>query len=167
MVARVTISSEAIEIAIGPRKLMVEICPETARNSAPNDPNNTGDDIHHLRIQARLKRCGGETRMVLSDRAQEESPPQPDPTLIKAVARAHLWAEQLITGKANSIAVIARREGISRPHASRLLTLASLSPRIVAAILAGRQPPEITVDYLIRQARIPPLWKRQSQALGF
>jgi site-specific DNA recombinase len=167
MVARVTISSEAIEFAIHPRKLMVEICPENDRKSLPCDPDNAGDEIHRLCIQARLRRCGGETRMVLSDLAHEEPPPQPDPTLIKAVAKAHLWTEQLITGKANSIAEIAKREGISRPHASRLLTLASLSPGIVAAILAGRQPPEITVDYLIRQARIPPLWERQVQALGF
>ena len=35
-------------------------------------------------------------------------------------------AEQLVSGKANSIAEIAKREGISRSHASRLLTLASL-----------------------------------------
>ena len=55
---------------------------------------------------------------------------------------------------------------VYRRHTSRLLTLASLSPRIVAAILAGRQPPEITVETLIRKARFPHLWEGQSQALG-
>jgi DNA invertase Pin-like site-specific DNA recombinase len=137
-----------------------------ALEEAPSDPDGAGDNIRHLRIQARLKRCGGETRMVLSDPAHEEQQPHPDPALIKAVSKAHLWAEQLVTGKVNSIAEIAKREGISRPHASRLLTLASLSPRIVAAILAGRQPPEITVETLIRKARIPLLWEGQGQALG-
>jgi DNA invertase Pin-like site-specific DNA recombinase len=163
---RVTIRSEAIEIALRPAQLKAEFHREKEDLSVPSDPDGAGDNIRHLRIQARLKRCGGETRMVLSDPAHEEQQPHPDPALIKAVSKAHLWAEQLVTGKVNSIAEIAKREGISRPHASRLLTLASLSPRIVAAILAGRQPPEITVETLIRKARIPLLWEGQGQALG-
>jgi hypothetical protein len=48
----------------------------------------------------------------------------------------------------------------------RLLRLGFLSPRIVEAIAAGRQPPELTVIGLTRRVDLPLLWGAQEQALG-
>ncbi len=92
---------------------------------------------------------------------------QPDPGLIKAVAKAHAWARQLTDGEASSIAEIASREGTSRPHASRLLNLAFLAPDIIEAVLDGRQPPEVNVELLTKVIRIPLSWNDQRRLLGF
>ena len=92
---------------------------------------------------------------------------RPDPGMIKAVAKARIWAHQLMTGEVSSIAEIAKRERTSRPHASRLLNLAFLAPDIVQAILEGRQPPELNVKAMTRRLQIPLSWEEQRRALGF
>ncbi len=92
---------------------------------------------------------------------------RPDPGLIKAVAKARVWAHQLMTGEVSNIVEIAERERTSRPHASRLLKLAFLAPDIVQAILEGRQPPELSVKAMTRRLHIPLSWEEQRRALGF
>ena len=122
---------------------------------------------YSLHIDTRIKRCGGETKLVLLGDNQSERLSKPDPDLIKAVAKAHAWVRQLISGEASNIAEIARREGTSRPHASRLMNLAFLAPDIVEAILEGRQPPEVNVEYLTKDCRLPLSWEDQRRVLGF
>jgi hypothetical protein len=120
-----------------------------------------------LSVEALLRRCGGETRLVLFADDQSERLTHPDPALIKAVAKAHAWARQLISGEAATIAEIAKREGFSRPHASRLLNLAFLAPDIVEAILEGRQPPDINIEVMTKGLRLPLSWQDQRRVLGF
>ncbi len=74
---------------------------------------------------------------------------------------------RFVTSPASSIAEIAKREGTSRPHASRLLTLAFLAPDLVEAILEGKQPPEVNVKVLTRGHRVPLSWNDQRRVLGF
>jgi site-specific DNA recombinase len=45
--------------------------------------------------------------------------------------------------------------------------LTSLAPDIVAAILDGRQPPELTANALMANTRLPLEWSAQRAALGF
>jgi hypothetical protein len=45
--------------------------------------------------------------------------------------------------------------------------LAFLYPVIVRAILAGRQPTELTADRLIKNIQVPMDWNEQKIALGF
>ena len=52
-------------------------------------------------------------------------------------------------------------------YATRLLRLSFLAPGIVAAILEGRQPPELTANKLMRDTRLPLEWTAQRQRLGF
>ncbi len=106
-------------------------------------------------------------RLVLLGDDQEESLPEPDPGLIKAIAKAQTWARQLISGEAVSITEIAQLERTSRPHASRLLNLAFLAPDIVEAILDGRQPTEVNVEVLTKTQRLPLSWEDQRRVLGF
>jgi hypothetical protein len=48
----------------------------------------------------------------------------------------------------------------------RLIPLGFLSPRIIEAIVEGRQPVELTVEALTRRIDLPLLWSAQLQALG-
>ena len=92
---------------------------------------------------------------------------RPDNGLTKAIARARVWAHQLMTGAVSSIAETAKRERTSRPHASRLLNLAFLAPDIVRAILESRQPPELNLKAITRRLYIPLSRDDQRRALGF
>ncbi len=62
---------------------------------------------------------------------------------------------------------IAARDGVHETEVSRTLTLAFISPDIVAAILAGRQPVELTAERLKRLQALPADWAGQRRLLGF
>ena len=51
------------------------------------------------------------------------------------------------------------------PHRRRLVRLAFLGPELQRAILAGRQPPGMTLNRLLHDA-LPLLWSEQAEVLG-
>ncbi len=115
-------------------------------------------------VPMQMKRRGVEMRMVLEGDATAAA--RVDLPLLKAVARARRWSQDLIAGRVQSVSEIARREELDRRSVHRLLRLGFLSPRIVEAIAEGRQPPDLTVIDLSRRVDLPLLWSAQEQALG-
>jgi site-specific DNA recombinase len=89
-----------------------------------------------------------------------------DLALLKAIARGRQWADDLLTGRVESLAAIAKREGVLPNYVRRLTRLAFLAPRIVEAILAGHQPPELTAKALTERIDLPLLWSEQERAVG-
>jgi hypothetical protein len=71
-----------------------------------------------------------------------------------------------MSGKAQSVGELARREGIDGRSVRRLIPLGFLWPRIVEAIAEGLQPVELTVEALTRRIDLPLLWSAQCRALG-
>ena len=65
------------------------------------------------------------------------------------------------------MADIAREVGLDDGEISRILPLAFLAPDIIAAILSGRQPVELTATRLKRLKPLPLLWADQRKILGF
>ena len=57
-----------------------------------------------------------------------------DLPLLKAVARAHRWFDELAFGRAKSMHEIARRNGVTAAYVARLMPLAFLAPSMVEAI---------------------------------
>ena len=53
------------------------------------------------------------------------------------------------------------------PYAARLIRLNYLAPDIVAAILGGKQPADLTANKLMADTRFPVDWRAQRAALGF
>lgn len=104
-------------------------------------------------IPLEMKRRGVEMRMVVGNYKEK-----PDPSLLKAVARAQLWFDELATGKVASIAQIARRENIDKGYVGRLLKLAFLPPSAVESIISGTQPADWTVNSLIKNIENNMLW---------
>ena len=111
-----------------------------------------------------MKRRGIEIRIVLEGDCMATRFDRP---LVKAVARARRWSQQLLSGQVPSIGAISRRERIAPRYVRDLLPLAFLSLRIVEAIVEGRQPPELTVIGLTRRIDLPLLWSAQEQVLVF
>jgi site-specific DNA recombinase len=114
-------------------------------------------------VPMQMKRRGVEMWIVLQG---DSNSVRVDLPLLKAVARAHRWADDLVSGKVRSVGELARREGIDGRSVRRLIPLGFLSPRIVEAIAEGRQPVELTAEALTRRIDLPLLWSAQEQALG-
>ena len=118
-----------------------------------------------LDIPVSFKRRGIEMKLVV---AGDQGPAStPDPKLISAIARGHSWFAQLRNGEARSVGDLVERHGVDQGDVSRLVPLAFLAPDIVAAILEGRQPVELTAARLKRMTNLPVSWAEQRRYLGF
>jgi hypothetical protein len=93
-----------------------------------------------VRIPMPFQRRGGRNRIVAPDGAEivSVSKPQPDGTLVKALARAWRWQRMLDHGVYASVSEIGDAENISKSYVSRILRLALLAPDMTEAILAGK-----------------------------
>jgi hypothetical protein len=111
-----------------------------------------------------LKRRGVELRLIVGDHNRLAA--TFDLPLLKAVARAHRWFEEISTGKATSLAEIAAREGVAVRYVGRLIRLAFLAPDIVESIVEGRQPANLTAEALTRHIEMPLEWRSQKTALN-
>ena len=112
-----------------------------------------------------LKRRGVETRIIINNGI--DATLARDEVLIRTVAKARIWFEDLKSGNSASINDIAIREHIPASEVSRQLPLAFLAPSIVSAILAGKQSPDVTAKSLLRMQDIPLVWNQQRDLLGF
>jgi DNA invertase Pin-like site-specific DNA recombinase len=118
-----------------------------------------------LAAAAAFKRRGAETKLVLPGLAKQKHSSRSDSVLIKAIARGRAWFEELATGRARSLQVLAKRDGISRRYIGRLIGLAFLSPEMVEAILQGRQSVELTATRLT-ELDLPLDWTEQHKLLA-
>jgi hypothetical protein len=108
-----------------------------------------------------IKRRGAEMRLVLAGDNRRTSLNRP---LLRALARAHRWAEELLSGRVRSLGELAKRESVDRRSMRRLIRLAFLAPTIVEAIAEGHLP-ELTARTLTRRLDLPLLWSDQEKAL--
>jgi hypothetical protein len=111
-----------------------------------------------------IRRRGFEMRLVID--GNRAPAPLVDLALMKAIARGRQWSDDLLGGRVESVAVIARREGVLPNYVRRLIRLAFLAPRIVEAIATGHQPAELTAKALTERIELPLLWSEQERSVG-
>lgn len=119
-------------------------------------------DTVTIHVPFRLVKRGGRKEMQLPEGAAQ--PRKTDNTLVKALARAFRWKRMLDSGEFTTIAELADREGITLSYLTRVLRLTLLAPDLVAAILDGRQGPEVTLFRLMEP--FPAEWTEQFQSLA-
>ena len=117
--------------------------------------------IHDIPMQ--LRRRGVEMRMVVGNHPGSANV---DQTLVRTIAQAHQWSQEILSGKMPTLTAIAKRENLDLGHVSRVINLAFLAPNIVEAIVAGRQPTELTAHKLLKQIDLPMDWAEQNRLLG-
>jgi hypothetical protein len=105
-----------------------------------------------MRIPMRFRRRGGRKRIVAPDGSAltPASKPQPDGTLVKALARAWRWQRMLDEGVYTTVSEIGDAEGISKGYVSRILRLTLLAPDLVEAILVWRTDQVLLLEQLER-----------------
>jgi len=122
-------------------------------------------DEFRLDLPVNFKRHGVEMKLVITD--ERDRPSAPDPHLIAAVAQGRNWFSLIKGRDTPSVRKLAREIGVNQGDISRIIPLDLLAPDIVEAILAGRQPIELTARRLKRIGDLPVSWAEQRQILGF
>ena len=90
--------------------------------------------------------------------------PESRDALLAAIAKARGWIDDIRVGRIASFAGIAEREAQGERHIRLLAPLAFLSPRIIAAIVDGTAPADLTVTRLAKA--LPYSWAEQEERVG-
>jgi site-specific DNA recombinase len=163
LVQRVDVASDRVIVHLRPHRLAALL---------DNDLTSAGPRAGHdepilsLTQPIHLRRAGKEVRMVIDHSDPFALLAKPDPSLIKAIGRAHHYHTPLIKHGSGKFADLAKSEGLNRSYYSRLLRLAYLAPDITTAILEGRQPEGLTATALIEHPHLPLSWPEQRSVLG-
>ncbi len=95
-------------------------------------------------VPLNLRKRGGRKLIIAPAGTPEPvyNPPQSkaDPTLVKALARAHRWKRLLDSRRYATIKEIAETEKVHESYVGNLLRLTLLAPDIIEATLDGRLP---------------------------
>jgi site-specific DNA recombinase len=117
-------------------------------------------------IPMQMRRRGIEMKFVVN--GDLKASPRTDPALLKMIARARCWFDDLVSGRSASMVEIGKREGVNKRYVSRIIRLAFLAPEIVEQIVNGCQPPELTAESLLKdRTQLPLSWESQHRMLGF
>jgi hypothetical protein len=117
-------------------------------------------------VPMKLKRRGVELRIILG--GKDEIRRKVDPALLKAIARARRWFEEVASGHVPSLAAIARGEHLAKRYVARLTKLAFITPSVVEAVVEGRAPAALNLQMLMDpRFSLPLSWKDQERLLEF
>ena len=111
----------------------------------------------------RMQRRNNEMRLVLDG---DDTSAAIDSVMVKGIAQAHAWAEELFSGKADSLVELVERHKVSEGYLKKLMPLAFMAPNIVTSILVGKQPDGLSKEKLVSKT-ISPIWQEQRHVLGF
>lgn len=114
-----------------------------------------------ITIPFKVRKRGGRKLILTTDGTPSPAPrARVDSALLKALARGFRWKKMLEEGDYQTLEEIANAEKINPSYVSRLLRMTLLAPEIVEAILAGRQPPGLTMAKAMQPFSM--YWRDQS-----
>ena len=158
-ISRIEIASGLLTFQVNRIALLHKLCVNVTAT------HDQGPSSQVITLSFTLKRRGVESHLILT--ATPEASSQLDHHLLRTVAKARIWFDELMASPKASVKAIAAREALPASEVSRQLPLAFLSPRIITGILRGEQPIDITVKRLTRLGNLPMGWDEQAQLLGF
>ena len=144
-------------LTITPGQIRLQI--DAANLAALLDVNqdSINDDVLTITAPFRMRKRGVETKLIFSDATIGQ-----DDALIRNMAMAHHWYEQIKSGK--TFGEIATSEGTSKRRLQQMIELAFLAPDIIRDVLDGRQPPGFTSDW-VKRHDLPSDWSAQRKLL--
>ena len=130
--------------------------------------DSTSDDTFRIttRTPFKLKRRPGiKTVVITSEMVEgqlngEYMDKSSQIALFQGLARAHYWQRLLDAGEVRSGSEIAQLEELDPSTVNELLRLTLLDPSLVMDILEGKQPQQVSMMWLTRNA-LPDLWHEQ------
>jgi hypothetical protein len=153
LIARVTAGHESLSISIKRDQLLAMLTDKIVEQFQ----NDAQANIISLKVTVPAARGRGSDKLVVED----QNAKTPDAVVVKAIARALVWFEQLTAGKSRSMAEIAVREGITDNYVSNLIHLAWLSPDLVSSVLEGDPEATSVARTAMLTRKSDTLWNRQ------
>ena len=157
-------------VTVGPQALEVRLvlASETSVSTAEPSPNDPTTDqlatTTTIKLPWTAPSFAAVKGIVHGLSARPELRPESRDALLTAIAKARRWIDDIQFGRFASFSEIAKREGQGERHIRLLAPLAFVSPRIIAAIVDGTAPADLTVTGLARA--LPYSWAEQEQAIG-
>jgi site-specific DNA recombinase len=153
LLARVSVSPTSLTISIERDRLLAALTDTLAEPSKGKNQDN----IISLETTIPPTSGGGSGKLVFED----QNGKTPDAVVVKAIARASAWFEQLTTGKSRSMAEIATRENITDNYVSNLIHLAWLPPDLVSLVLEGDAAATALARDAMLSRKSDVLWERR------
>jgi hypothetical protein len=159
VVKTVILGRKDLWIELDKQKLITTLLGRSSDKSVAPDNSRTGviklmANFHPVRRGVELQICAPSNH---SNQVKSIA------SLVKEIARARMWYEQLVSCEASSVEELARRAGFKCRYVRKVLQCAVLSPEICEAILTGRQARHLTVRNL--QSVLPLDWQQQARGL--
>jgi site-specific DNA recombinase len=153
LLARVTVSPTSLIISIKRDRLLGVLTDRFA------DPSQDDGQDNVISVEATVPAAlgSGSGKLVFDNQIGET----PDAAVVKAIARASVWFEQLTTGKSQSMAQIAIGENITDNYVSNLIHLAWLSPGLVGRVLDGGSEATASARTAMLTRKSDVLWRRK------
>lgn len=108
-----------------------------------------------VHIPLTLRNRGGRPRILPPKEIEVAMDRGQDARLLRAIGRAWNWRHRLERGDVNTIADLAREEGISDRYVSRVIRLAWLSPSVLKRLVLRREPTVLSIFDLCGVAELP------------
>ena len=112
-----------------------------------------------VHIPLTMRNRGGRPRILPPKEIEVAMDRGQDARLLRAIGRAWDWRRRLERGDVNTIADLARAEGISDRYVSRVIRLAWLSPSVLERLVLRREPTILSIFDLCGVAELP--WVEQ------
>jgi hypothetical protein len=113
-----------------------------------------------VHIPLTLRNRGGRPRILPPKEIEVAMDRGQDARLLRAIGRAWDWRRRLERGDVNTIADLAREEGISDRYVSRVIRLAWLAPSVLERLVLRREPTVLSIFDLCGVAELP--WVEQA-----
>ncbi len=156
IVARVTLSSDRVEVTLVVTRLAHEL-------GAPVMPNDETGRTIVLTMAAALRQAGQGKRLIIGEPYHDTR----DINLVEFLKEAFATRQKLLADTSETLNEITARATKSKGRLTALMRVSYLAPDLVAEILAGRHPPELSVKRLVRTSQDLPLdWSSQRAFLG-
>lgn len=142
-------------VRLGDGMLSIDLNKDKIADLLSSTPDRIASEALSFCRPLSQRRRGVESRLIIGA-AQAAK----DDILIANIARAEQWRTALCNG--DDLATIAARDGITEKYLGQMLCFAFLSPKLVRAILEGRQPSALTTNWLRRHG-LPLSWADQDR----
>lgn len=106
----------------------------------------------------------GGRKIIVSEVTPPTAQRRVENALLKALAKAHRWRQQIENGEYASITELAKARRVNESYACRLLRLTLLAPQIVIEILDGTTDKSLKISRLTKP--FPIEWHRQPSAFN-
>jgi len=165
ILAKVILHKEKVEIILCKNQLIKGLEYIVTNTSLQDETKLEPEEPIKITKSVRLATTSRNGSVLIVNNAESKEVNM-NPLLIKIIAKSYYWNKLIEEGKAKDNRDIQKFEKLSdNNYIKRALTLRILSPRIVEAILNGKQPADLTVQKLLQVKTLS--WQEQEKQLNF